>query len=225
MMSITIHTLQTHEIAINSGIFELNSRQYMNNYKGDPQRLETIKVEDFMEDQMVRKVIAFAKDLSDQIRRFKGHTLSDIAEFNADLAAQYGLVKRGRSGKGNQKYVTIDRLLMVETKINNFIEFGPEIQVAKALFDECLLHWSENVQPELQSIITNAFDTDKAGRISRTNMVSLLKVESEDPRWVQAVEALKNSMRVTGSKEYIHFSFRDSVEAPWNKIIINLASS
>lgn len=222
-MNNSTHTIQEREIAISNGIFDLNGREYMNNHKGDPTRLEAIKAEDFMEDQMVRKVVAFAKDLSDQIRRFKGHTLSDIAEFDADLSAKYGLVKRGRSGKGNQKYVTIDRLMMVETKINDFIEFGPEIQVAKALFDECLMHWSEDVQPELQSIITNAFDTDKAGHISRTKMVSLLKVESEDPRWIKAVEALRDSMRVTGSREYIHFSFRDSVEVEWNKIVISLA--
>ena len=222
-MNATAMKIEEREIPFDDGTLVINNKNYINNHKGDPIPLDSVKPQDFMEDQMVRKVIAFAKDLEAQIRRFKGHTLSDISEFDADLSAKYGLVKRGRSGKGNQKYTTVDRLLMVETKINDTIEFGPEIQVAKELFHECLMHWSADAQAELQSIIRNAFDTDKAGNISRTKMVSLLKVESEDPRWLMAVEALRDSMRVTSTKEYIHFSFRDDVNSDWTKISISLA--
>ena len=207
------------------GITMVNGKEYVNTADGGMMPLELIKVEDWLEDQMVRKIIGFAKPLSEQIARFKKHTRADIAEFDADLEAQYGLVKRGRKGAGNQQYKTIDGLMMVETKINKLIEFGPQLQVAKHLIDECLLEWTEEGRAEVRGLINQAFKTDQAGNIDKTAVLRLLKIESADGRWQRAMEAIEAAVRVIGSKEYLHFKVKPDRDSDWIAISINIANA
>ncbi len=208
-----------------AGITVVNGRDYVTNADGGLTPLDLVKVEDFMEDQMVRKIIGFAKLLSAELARFKKHTRADIAEFDRMLEAKYGLVKRGRAGAGNQKYRTIDGLMMVETRVNKLIEFGPQLQVAKGLVDECLNEWTDDGRAEVRGLITRAFKVDKAGQISKDAIFELFKVESDDPRWLQAMDAINAAVRVIGSKEYLHFSFREDREADWIRISLNIADA
>lgn len=207
------------------GITLVNGKEYVNTADGGMMPLELIKVEDWLEDQMVRKIIGFAKPLSEQIARFKKHTRADIAEFDAQLEAKYGLVKRGRKGAGNQQYKTIDGLMMVETKINKLIEFGPQLQVAKQLIDECLLEWTEEGRAEVRGLINQAFKTDQAGNIDKTAVLRLLKIESADERWLRAMEAIEAAVRVIGSKEYLHFKFKTDRDSDWIAISINISNA
>lgn len=208
-----------------AGITVVNGRDYMTNADGGLTPLELIKAEDFIEDQMVRKVIGFAKPLSAELARFKQHTRADIAEFDRLLEAKYGLVKKGRAGAGNQKYRTIDGLMIVETRVNKLIEFGPQLQIAKGLIDECLNEWTEDGRAEVRGLVTRAFKVDNAGQISKSAMFELFKVESEDTRWLQAMAAINAAVRVIGSKEYLHFSFRESHDADWISISLNIADA
>lgn len=208
-----------------AGITVVNGRDYMTNAEGGLTPMELIKAEDFMEDQMVRKVIGFAKPLSAELARFKQHTRGDIAEFDRLLEAKYGLVKKGRAGAGNQKYRTIDGLMVVETRVNKLIEFGPQLQIAKGLIDECLNEWTEDGRAEVRGLVTRAFKVDNAGQISKSAMFELFKVESEDSRWLQAMAAINAAVRVIGSKEYLHFSFRESHDADWISISLNIADA
>lgn len=208
-----------------AGITVVKGRDYITNADGGLTPLELIKAEDFIEDQMVRKVIGFAKPLSSELARFKQHTRADIAEFDRLLEAKYGLVKKGRAGAGNQKYRTIDGLMIVETRVNKLIEFGPQLQIAKGLIDECLNEWTEDGRAEVRGLVTRAFKVDNAGQISKSAMFELFKVESEDTRWLQAMAAINAAVRVIGSKEYLHFSFRESHDADWVSISLSIADA
>ena len=208
-----------------AGITVVKGRDYVTNAEGGLTPLDLVKAEDFMEDQMVRKIIGFAKPLSAELARFKKHTRADIAEFDRLLEVKYGLVKRGRAGAGNQKYRTIDGLMTVETRVNKLIEFGPQLQVAKGLIDECLNEWTEDGRAEVRGLVTRAFKVDKAGQISKDAVFELFKVESDDPRWLQAMNAIEAAVRVIGSKEYLHFSFRESHDSDWIRISLNIADA
>lgn len=207
------------------GILVINGKAWRTDSNGHLVPEAAIKTQYLLEDQMVRKVLQFAVELSAQVRRFREHTLADIASFDADLEAKYGLVKRGRKGKGNVVYTTFDGLMKVEVKTANDIVFGPELQVAKGLIDQCLVEWSADSRPEIQSIIANAFDTDKQGKINRSAIYMLLRYESEDPRWQRAMEAIRDSMRVIGRREYVRFAIRDSHDAEWRSVTIDIANA
>lgn len=207
------------------GTFNVNGKPWVNTADGGGMPLDLVKTEHWLEDQMVRKIIAFAKPLSAEIARFKRHTRADIAEFDRTLEAKYGLVKRGRAGKGNQQYKTIDGLMMVETRVNDVTEFGPQLQVAKQLLDECLLEWVAEGRAEIQAIVTKAFNTDQAGKINKNAIIALTKIESDDPRWQQAMEAIHEAVRVIGTKERLSFSFKPSRDDDWVTISINIADA
>lgn len=201
----------------------VHGKRYMPDAKGNLVPIETIRPADRLEDETVRKIMAFADELSAQISRFRGHTMTDLGEFDALLAQEYGTTKGGP--KGNRTYQTFDGLMKVSVQVSEFIDFGPQLQVAKKLLDECLIEWAANSRPEIRAIITRAFNTDKEGKVNRAEIFMLLHLEIEDPRWKEAMRAIRDAMRVTGSKEYVRFYRRASVTDRWEAVTIDLAKA
>lgn len=202
----------------------VNGKEYLIDPKGGLQPVETVKPQHLLEDEMVRRVIGFAVALSDQVARFKGHTFEDIGGFEALLQQEYGIPNGGKRGvRGNRTFMSHDGLFKVEVRISDHIEFGPELQVAKELVDECLNEWSEDANAFLRSIVTDAFSTDKAGQINRAQIFGLLRQDIDDPRWKRAMDAIRDAMRVVGSKTYVRCYKRDEPDAGWQAITIDLA--
>jgi hypothetical protein len=174
------------------GIVVMHGRQFMINAKGGLDPIGNVKAQHKLEDQTVRTCIDYAEQLNAQIARFRGHTAADLAALDAILAEQYGARIGGK--KGNRTYQTYDGLMKVQVQVSDLIAFGPELQIAKSLIDECLIEWSADSRPEIQSIVVRAFNTDKEGQVNRSDVFMLLKLEITDPRWCQAMEAIKNAI-------------------------------
>lgn len=205
------------------GITNVNGKPYMADAKGALVPLEMVKPADKLEDEIVRKIMGFAGDLSTQIARFRGHTMTDLGEFDALLGQEYGVKKGGK--KGNRTYQTFDGLKKVVVSVADFIDFGPQLQVAKTLIDECLNEWSADSRPEIRAIVTRAFNTDKEGQINRSEILMLLRMQIEDERWLKAMTAIRDAMRVTGSKEYVRFYERRRITDGWAAVTIDLAKA
>ena len=205
------------------GITFINNKPYMADAKGALLPLELVKAADKLEDEMVRKIMAFASDLSAQVCRFRGHTMTDLGEFDALLDQEYGLKKGGK--KGNRTYQTFDGLKRVSVSVADFVDFGPQLQVAKTLIDECLNEWAADSGPEIRAIVTRAFNTDKEGQINRSEIFMLLRLQIEDERWLKAMEAIRDAMRITGSKQYVRFHIRERITDPWQAVTIDLAKA
>lgn len=203
------------------GVIVINGREYMPDAKGSLIPLNLVKPQHKLEDETVRKVIAFAHDLNAQIRRFRDHTMVDLGTFDALLQQEYGAKIGG--AKGNRTYQTVDGLMKVQVQVADLVDFGPELQIAKKLVDECLNEWSADSRPEIQALVTDAFDTDKEGKINRSKIFMLLRHSIEDERWQRAMDAIRDAMRVTGSKEYVRFYTRQKPEDGWQAITIDLA--
>lgn len=207
------------------GTETINGKTFWIDHQGNHIREELVKPQNRLEDQTVRKIIAFAGDLSAQIARFKLHTMADLAALDALVAEQFGFVKAGNKGKGNRTYMTFDGLMMVKVQVAQFMDFGPELQIAKSLIDQCLNEWSADSRPEIQTIVTRAFNTDKEGQVNRSEVLMLLRLNIADPRWLEAMNAIRAAQRPRSSKEYVRFSFRDHHEAEWASITIDLAKA
>jgi len=210
---------------IPNGVVQVGDQNYMPDSRGALVPLALVKPADKLQDETVRKVMGFAIALSDQIERFKAHCMADLADLDRLLEQEYGLVKRGNKGKGNRTYMTVDTLFKVTVQVADFIDFGPELQIAKSLLDECLTEWSADARPEIRAVVTRAFNTDKEGKINRSEIFMLLRLEIDDPRWRRAMAAITNAMRVVGRKEYVRFGMRASTEADWRSVTIALAQA
>lgn len=181
------------------------------------------KAQDLLQDEVVRKVLGHAMALSEQIARFKQHTFDDIGAFEALLFQEYGAKVGGE--KGNMTFTSYDGLFQIKVQVADNIVFGPELQVAKALVDECLNEWASGARDEIRAIVTRAFNTDKAGQINRSEIFMLLRLEIADPRWQAAMKAIRDAMRVEGSKTYVRCFRRDSIKHGWEPVTIDLAKA
>jgi hypothetical protein len=221
MESVIIEQQSRAEAA--AGITVVNGKGYMSDAKGSLVPVENVKPEHKLEDEVVRKIVAFAEELSAQIERFRGHTMTDLGDFDALLSQEYGSKIGG--AKGNRTYQTFDGLMQVKVQISDFVDFGPQLQTAKKLLDECLMEWSADSRPEIRAVITKAFSTEKEGQVNRSEIFMLLRLDIPDERWQDAMRAIREAMRITGSKEYVRFYKRASIEEKFQNITIDLAKA
>lgn len=202
-------------------IVDVLGTPHMRDAKGALVPLTMVKPQDQLQDEVVRKIMGYAIALSEQVARFKAHTFDDIGSFEALLAQEYDATIGGQ--KGNKTLMSFDGLFKVQVQVSDNVVFGPELQIAKALVDECLNEWAEGARDEIRAIVTRAFNTDKEGQINRAEIFMLLRLEIEDPRWQRAMKAIRDAMRVVGSKTYVRCYRRETFDGPWQAVSIDLA--
>lgn len=201
---------------------EIDGRTYWINGDGGLIPDAAVKAADKLQDELVRKVVNAALPLSALVAQFRAETFDEVDQFVALLEQEYGARRGG--AKGNLTFISFDGLLKVTVQVSDNIVFGPELQVAKGLVDECLREWSAGSRTEIQAIINRAFDVDSQGRINRGDLLGLLRLEIEDARWQDAMKAIKDSIRVVGSKRYVRLYRRRAADAPWQAITIDVAA-
>ncbi|WP_436204406.1 DUF3164 family protein [Astrobacterium formosum] len=209
--------------ALADGTVEIAGQRYMRDGAGRLVPLETVNPRDKLTDEQVRKIMDFARKLSAQIKRFKDHTFDDLNALQALFDQEYGAKAGGP--KGNVSFVSFDGTLKVQVQIADQIVFGPELQAAKKLVDECLVEWGAESRPEMRAVVNRAFAVEKEGQIDRAAMFSLLRLDIVDERWMRAMDAVRGSIRVMGSKAYVRFYERDAADGAWRAVTIDLAAA
>lgn len=204
-------------------IKEINGKHYMTDAKGALVPIEIIKPIDKLMDELVGKLFGYAAPLAAEIGRFKGYTFADVDSFIALIAQEYGSTIGGK--KGNITLTSYDGLHRVQVAVADHLTFGPELQVAKSLVDECLREWANESRAELRAVVESAFDVDKEGKINRAKLFSLLRYEVADTRWQEAMRAIRDSIRVTGSKRYVRFYKRPNTDVDFAPMPLDIAAS
>ena len=195
---------------------------YLRDAKGALVPVATIKAADLLMDEVVRAVLGTARTTSAQIAAFKADTFARVGELQALIAQDYGAKLGGK--KGNITLMTFDGCQKVQVQVSDMLEFGPELQSAKALIDECLTEWAVGSAVELRALVNRVFSVDKEGQINRAELFMLLRVEIQDGRWMSAMDAIRDSIRVVGSRTYVRFYDRPAPDAPWKAISLDLAT-
>lgn len=216
-------TLIEAPAAAPAGQVFVSGKTYMTNAKGALVPIELVRPADILQDEQTRKIIGHARDLNAQIARFKQHTLDDVASLLNLLLQDYGTKIGGE--KGNVTLTTFDGTLQVRLQIQERLTFGPELQAAKANVDDYLTELTEDSGPELRGIVHHAFRTDQAGLVNRAELFRLLRYEIADERWQQAMRAIKDSIRIEGTKEHVRFYERDTPRDAWKAITIDVADA
>lgn len=196
---------------------------YLRDARGNLVPLTTVKSSDLLMDEMVRGLLGRAVVQSQSLSAFKADAFDQVQALLGLMAQQFKTTMGGR--KGNLTLTSYDGLMKVQVQVADQIEFGPELQVAKTLIDECLTEWASGSAAELRAIVNRAFSVEKEGQINRNELMMLTRVEITDERWQRAMDAIRESMRVIGSREYIRFYRRDRRDGPWKQVILDLASA
>lgn len=176
-------------------------------YKADAEGrlvpIASIKPEHMLEDELVRRLVALADAQSAALKAFRENAASEIKAFLDLIADQYGVSRGGK--KGNVTFQAYDGSMRIQLAVGEFITFGPELQAAKALIDQCLTDWSASAGSELRTIVSDAFRVNKEGKLDTDAILGLRRHAFEDARWKRAMDAISDSVRVVRSKTYLRF--------------------
>ena len=74
------------------------------------------------------------------------------------------------------------------------------------------------------ALVDRAFRTDSKGQIKTAAVLELLRLDIDDPEWLQAMEAIKDSIEACGTAVYVRFYVRGEGAGQWNAIPLDLAA-
>lgn len=201
----------------------IEGKEYWRDAKGNLTPAELVKEIDKARDALVHEWVERGRDLSKAISHFKEGIFGDVQAFIELSAEKYGAKVGGN--KGNVTLFSYDGKYKIQRAINENLQFDERIQAAKVLIDECLNEWSEGSRPELKALIERAFNVDKEGNLNTSRILGLRRVEIQDSRWQNAMQAISESVQVVSSKAYVRLYERVGETDQYVPIALDVAGA
>lgn len=174
---------------------------YMQNAAGHLVPEANVREHDKLRDETARDLAAEAVALNERLSDFKRRALADIADLVAVAAQRYDVQIGG--AKGNVSITTYDGQYKVSRTYAERLEFTEEIEAAKQLINDCIMRWSEGANDNIKVLVDRVFRTDKKGQMRTNAVLELLRLDIDDADWLQAMDALKDSMQTSGTAVYV----------------------
>ncbi|WP_420344243.1 DUF3164 family protein [Paenirhodobacter sp.] len=185
-----------------------------------------VKPADKMKDEVARSLLPRAREIRDIMAGFKADAMAEMFAAKDLIFEQYGAKIGGK--KGNFSITSYDGTLEVEVSVADRITFGPELQAAKALIDECIASWSPGANDNMIALVDHAFQVNKSGRIDTGRVLGLRKLEMKDAnggpdaKWQAAMQAISDAVKVHGTATYIRFYEADEA-GNRNAVVLDFA--
>ncbi|MFA5751083.1 MAG: DUF3164 family protein [Candidatus Paceibacterota bacterium] len=199
----------------------LNENDFMPDHRGNLVPKTMVKSIDLLRNDLVNKIVDQAIRTSNVLTSFKALATTEIVAFVEQSATEYNVTIGGI--KGNIQLLSFDGKYKVIKSINDYIVFDERIQVAKQLVDECISKWSKDAMSEIQILVNHAFEVDKQGKINTERILGLRRLNIDDEQWKKAMDAIGDSIQITGSKEYIRVYERKN-NGKYEQIPLDLSS-
>lgn len=196
---------------------------FMKDAKGNLIALENIKEIDLQRHQLVMEIIEKSKAVRDQLVKFKADIMGDIEAFCQLSFERYDAPVGGK--KGNITLTSFDGRYKVVRQVQDVLAFDEGLQAAKALIDECVHEWTDGANANIRTLINDAFQVDKEGKISTSRVLGLRRHQMDDPsgKWEKAMQAIAESLRVDGTVPYIRVYERVGTEGKYEAISLDVA--
>lgn len=185
----------------------MDNVNFMMNSQGHQVPIEMVTDIDKLRDQTVRSISGKALKMREQLAAFKKELRDELFTYLQLSSERYGKTYGGK--KGNISLMSFDGSLKLLLAVNENIVFDERLQIAKSIIDECINKWSEGSRSEIRALVNSAFYVDKAGNINTARILGLRRLDITDPDWKRAMEAITESIQVSGSKEYLRVYTRE----------------
>jgi len=195
---------------------------YMTNSQGHLVPISMIKDIDIARHELVTKIVADARALHDAMAKFKEQTFADILAFVQLSGEQYGVQLGGK--KGNVTMLTFDGRFKVVRQFADHIHFDERLQAAKELIDTCIQRWTSDSNDNVKAVVNKAFEVNKEGSVSTGRILGLRSLDIKDPEWLQAMQAIADSITVSGSKAYVRIYERVGDTDQYAAISLDMAN-
>ncbi|MFZ5659160.1 MAG: DUF3164 family protein [Pseudomonadota bacterium] len=195
---------------------------YLQDAKGRLVPADMVSEIDRARDDLVREIAVKAEQLSELIATFKSGAMADIQAFIELSGEKYGVRMGGI--KGNVTLLSYDGRYKLQRQISDYITFDERLQVAKKLIDECIHAWSDGSRPEILALVNDAFQVDKAGKVNTGRILGLRRLDIQDERWRQAMQAISDSIQVADTKPYLRIYKRRGASEFYDPISLDIAA-
>ena len=195
------------------------------NKRGEPTHPDLVRPDEQLKDELVEKLTDTASELNALLNKFKKDAFGETDDYFELLMQKYKIDAKKNSKKGNLTLENFSGTLKIQVANADTISFDEKLQVAKIKIDECLHELTVGASPEIITLITRAFEVDKKGDVSVKNILALKAYEITHPLWIEAMAIIDESIEIVGSKSYIRFYKRDSIDKPYKLIVLDLAGA
>lgn len=215
---------------MDQNISETIPEGYMRNALGHLVPKSQIRELDLLRDDTTRRIAAKWIELHNQMKALKAEVFADINDHVRIAGDKYDVTLGGE--RGGISLSTYDGSLKIVRSVADSITFTEEIEAAKALIERCLDRWSAGAEsPEgaagvqnLRAIAGRAFAKNRQGNLKKNDVLDLLRSEINDPDWIQAQAAIRDSIKVTGTSTYIRVYQRVGATGQYEAIPLDLAA-
>lgn len=174
-------------------------------------------------DRTVRLLFRKAEHINAQLAAFRGECLEVIEAFLDWEACQSEGPRRGP--KGNVSLPSFDGTMRVTRARQASIEFDERMQTARGLILEHISDKAKGIDRDLIVIIDDAFKGAE-GRLSTGRVLGLLKLNIEGEKWRAAMDLIRQSIRVTATREYARFYRRPGgAQDEYKQVPLDIASA
>lgn len=194
---------------------------YRINRQGHLVPLARITEAEQLRDEVVMQVVREAERLNSEIAAFYKRSLEDIQDLVKMAGERWGVQLGG--SRGNLTLISFDGDYKVVRQISDMIGFTEEIEVARALLNECIDRWGEGSNDNLRLIVDRTFRTTQDGNLRKGAVLDLMSVEIDDAGWQRGIEALRKAIEVNGTAVYVRAYQRERLpggKSGWRQIAI-----
>lgn len=182
---------------------------YRQDHEGRLIPLANIREIDLTRDGLVIEIFTKLSAHAEATRKLRQQTLDDVAAFISLSAERFGVSVGGE--KGNVCLTSFDGRYKLQRQVSDNIVFDEGLQAAKALIDECIRAWiADGTNPHIATLVQDAFQVNKAGRINTGRVLGLRRHNIDDERWKRAMQAISESVRTSSTSTYIRCYERDA---------------
>ena len=204
----------------------MNTRkdEYWLNAKGEEVHIGNITEPDKLKNELVTKILAQVKQKQSELAVFKSLIKHEILEYIDMLRDVYRMDPLSRSKKGNFELVSYDGTLKVQIGIQDSITFDEKITLAKEKIDAFLKEQTKDAAPIVHTLVMEAFEVDKKGKLSAQNVLKLRTLKVEHVEWKEAMDIIGDSISIVSSKENIRFYERLGDEGKWTLVTLDFSA-
>ncbi|WP_277074797.1 DUF3164 family protein [Simonsiella muelleri] len=195
---------------------EIDLTQYRQDARGNLIPIANIKPIDLARDELVCELFTKIETPMRELEHARRNGIEDVRAFVDMAAEQYGAKP---SKKGNVTLHSFDGKLRVTVAMSDVFTFDERLIAAKTLIDECLDEWTADSSQELKTIVQQAFDVNKEGKISTAKVLGLRRLKIEHDKWQRAMQAIDDSLHTQVSKEYIRIHRRNDETGEYELVI------
>lgn len=202
---------------------EMMKKEFWTDKRGNEVHRDLVPHDEKLKSELVYGLTDKAIRGVELMRRFKAMVVGEIEDYMQMMREKYNLDPT-KGTKGNVTLQSFDGLRKVMIAVHQYVDFDEKLSLAKEKIDEYLKEITKDADPAIKTLIMKAFEVDKKGNVDAKKILSLKSYDISHPQWLEAMEIIDEAVEIVGSKSYIRFYVRNSVDEKWRAVSLDFAS-